>query len=739
MSQRERPAPRGHPASGYPAGPPSAPAGNGTPLAWDDLYDRLPPDQRARVIAGAAAGVVAADQVPPPPAAPPPHLLHRLLIGEGLDDLPAIPHSDSTNHLPADLDSPQRAAVSLALRTPDIALVQGRPGAGQDRVTAAAIAAAARRGERMLLIASTPAGVDRVLDLLADQTEVCALRCVGRDESSAQLSKAAAACTFTAHTHRLTEQTREHAQSRIAAAVETCRRRDAEAAVYDPLLDLAEQHHRLHVRRAELPALRDGIAAAVELILAEPTDADRDRAAALARCDAELMARQADTARARQAVVDLDKPLAALRPLATARSGGRWWTLTWWQARSAGDVTSQLADLEAKHRQAETYAATIEAEAEQIAKIRADLVAEHDRQRDARRQAELDRRRTELDDQAVAIDRELALVADKWQQAVRQLPANDPRPNEFSAEAATAVRDAWGRSRDIDRRDLDFARAWADGLEPLLEALPGRLLEAVNLVAGTPASLMADAHFGDGRRGLFDLLIVLDAHAFTDGDLMAAARRARRWVLIGEPAAPERNGTNGSARSRSQGRGGFTRLWQLLHCDPWGREGQRVVCRLRRVPPDRRGRLDREPVADRPDVELRIHTPPGGTPELAEVAFPVGTAIGRAVEYVFAELGELPCGLSAECRVLNSDSGAGLSTQHSALNTISIDLGDGVRVATADAPGGWDLLAVEFTPSAGWDRERAAAWVHRHVVQHGPARTVRLSGPSAHASRETRR
>jgi hypothetical protein len=697
------------------------------------------------VISGAVAGIVAADQVPPPPAAPLPHLLHRLLNGDGMDSLPTITNSDIFDNLSENLDPSQRAAVSLALRTPDIALVQGRPGSNQDQVAAATISAAVHRGERVLLVAATPANLDRVLDLLADETEVCPLRCVGRNESAAQMSAAAAACTFHAHTKRLTEQTREFAHSRIVTAVEIARRRDAEAAVYDHLLDLAEQHHRLQVRRAELPALQEGIAAAVDRALAEPTDAERERAAALARSAAELAARHADAVRAHQAVVDLDKPLATLRPLAAARAAGKWWTINWWRARSAGDVTARLAEVEAKHRQAQAYAATIDEEVARIAGVRADLAAEQDRQRTARRHFELDRRRTELDDQAVALDRELALVADKWQQAVQQIPGAGPRPEDFSPDSTRTVRDIWGRSRDADRRDLDFARAWADGLEPLLEALPGRLLEAVNLVAATPASLAADAHFGDGRRGPFDLLIVMEAHAFTDGDLLTTARRARRWVLIGEPAAIETRDTNKSRRQSGRYRpssesrasspaSGFTRLWQLLHCDPWGKEGQRVVCRLRPVPPDRRGRLEREPVADRPDVELRFHTPSGGTPELAEVAFPAGTAIARAIEFVFTELGELPASLSAECRFRSNES----STAH---GPVSVNLGEGVCVSTAIAPDGWDLLAVEFA-AADWDRERAVAWVRRHVVRHGPNRTVRLGHASvaiASTNGETRR
>jgi hypothetical protein len=697
MSQRERPASRGR----RPADRPTATAGPSTPVSWDELYDRLPPGARARLIAAASdTGVVAGDQVPTADSAR--HLLHGLLAGDGLDDLAPLVTAP-IDDLPDNLDPQQRAAVALALRTPDIALVQGLPGTGKSRITAEAVALAARRGERVLLVAPDAAALDRVLELLADRPEVCPLRCLDADESD--VPPAAARCTFAAHTHRLTEQARVHAQERIAAAVATCRRRDAEAAVYDHLLDLAEQHHRLQARSAECSVLS-----------AEPEPLSTEESALIT----ELAARRTDADRARTAVLEIEPTMAALRPLAAARAAGRWWTLAYWKATS--DATTRLADAEAKHGQATAYAAAIEQEAERIATAQADLVAE-----------QAARRRTELADETTAIEREVALVTDKWQQALRQLPAAGPRPKALNPDAATVVRDTWGRSRDVDRGELEFARAWADGLEPLLEALPGRLLEAINLVAATPTALAADAHFGAGRRGLFDVLIVEEAHTIADADLLAAARRARRWVLVGEPEAtngrqsePERQRGNftkplAGARARTA-IGSFPRLWNLLHYDLWAREGERLICRLRFVPAAARGKLDREPVADRPTIELRIHTPVGGEPELAEVAFPAGTTVVQAVEYVFQELGELAAAgepsweETAERRIARWRTGTATATAN---------LGDGVRALVIDA----GVIAVEFDRAAGWDRERSTAWVRRHAGRCGPGRAVRLETP----------
>jgi primosomal protein N' len=97
-----------------------------------------------------------------------------------------------------ELRSRHPEAVATALATPDLCLVQGLPGTGKSRVAAEVIARAARQGRRVLLLAPEPAALDRALELLADRPEVCAVRCLGRDEAEDALPPAAARCTFAA-------------------------------------------------------------------------------------------------------------------------------------------------------------------------------------------------------------------------------------------------------------------------------------------------------------------------------------------------------------------------------------------------------------------------------------------------------------------------------------------------------------------------------------------------------------
>src|SRR4029077_17391875 len=88
--------------------------------------------------------------------------------------------------------------------------------------------------------------------------------------------------------------------------------------------------------------------------------------------------------------------------------------------------------------------------------------------------------------------------------------------------------------------------------------------------------------------------------------------------------------------------GVFQRLSRHLHWDAWVRDGGRLVCRLRPVSASQRSSLACEPLADRPEVELRIQATADGVPQLAEVAFPPDIGLPAAKAFLFRELGEAP-------------------------------------------------------------------------------------------------
>src|SRR5262249_12832492 len=152
---------------------------------WDAVFDALPPALRQTLLGNVSKCPLRADELPP---APKPgteasrQLLSRLLAGQGLDELAPLPPDWHDSGSSPDLDPQQRAAVTAALRTPDLLLVQCQPATGTSRVATEVTAQGAARGERVLLVAASAAALDRTLELLAGRPGVYPLRLVGRDE-----------------------------------------------------------------------------------------------------------------------------------------------------------------------------------------------------------------------------------------------------------------------------------------------------------------------------------------------------------------------------------------------------------------------------------------------------------------------------------------------------------------------------------------------------------------------------
>lgn len=187
------------------------------------------------------------------------------------------------------------------------------------------------------------------------------------------------------------------------------------------------------------------------------------------------------------------------------------------------------------------------------------------------------------------------------------------------------------------RREAAEESARAAGLESSGAIVSDRLAQCADLVAGTPAALTGNHMLApEGRR--FDLLVVVESQEIGEANLLAAAARADRWVLLGQPAQPTGPQANGCHAPETP----FHALWQRLYVEPWGPENSRFLARLRHVPSCERGRLSVEPVADRPDIELRILEDRNQMPQLAEVAFPSGTTAEQARSYLIEQLGESP-------------------------------------------------------------------------------------------------
>lgn len=285
----------------------------------------------------------------------------------------------------------------------------------------------------------------------------------------------------------------------------------------------------------------------------------------------------------------------------------------------------------------------------------------------------------------------------------------------------------------VAEHDLLSARQRVDELAR--PDLVQRLLAELRIVVGIPGSLEADPVFLDSPS--FNLLVLDRCEELTEVDFLRLHGLASRWVLVGEvlelPPVPHsreriyRDGKPGQ-NGRSHGPTFVARLAHLLDREPWAREPDRLVCRLMHpVTVTGRQFLMREPLLDRPEIELRFAADGEGEPTVAEVAFPAGTTIADAKAFLFHQLGEVllhPCGPSSWELQTGSIVIRWPAAEIAACEPVWINLEPGVREKVVCSGSSAFTAAVEFDLSFGWDRERAQEWTAKH---HRPASASRVA------------
>jgi hypothetical protein len=710
----------------------------------------------------------------PGPAPGPLQLLLQLLNGQ-TQDLQALCASPVTLHDTA-LDASQREAVERAIGTPELCLIQGLPGTGKSRVAAEIVLQAAAQGERVLLLGSSPAAVDRILGMVAGHEVVCAVRCVGPDEKVNELSASMRTLTFAEKVSAIREHSVLRAQRGRDEAEQCCCRRQKEESVWPRLLELAAAWQQLEEQRAvvrmghaRVPDEVQAQAAAAES--AAPASSPSAFFAALAAWASTLAQTQARLAgdleltrvaqsKSRQTLASLLAQAEPLRPLAAAKQKGRWWTPRWWRATYQRDVVGRLAALDA---QIETIQADLKAKDEAIQRLSAERAAVDQTAAAERARlvgAEVEARQAEVRDQAEALDHQAGLLRNKWDNLCHDLAVPGERPPALAVTAVHAARELWQAQGEQDEERCRFARQWAAYLDEAAEEVATHLPGYTNVVAATTTALAGDPHFGDtaATSQVFDLLLLDEAEQVTESEVLKAARRARRWVLIGQPAidgerpllpkpGPTRNARPAAASGTAGLRTGcFQRLWETLHGDPtrlayaWVQDGERICCQLRPVTPEQRRWIESERVADLPEIELRILALPRVKPALAEVMFPPTMSIHEAKHYLYSELQEFP--VQAPGRRLTwidePERVVLRLARTPAVDARAVTLEPGVQEwvgrTPAEAAGArpvavWHTCRLEFDRQAGWDRSRAEAWVHDHLHIRDLGRTAVLEVP----------
>jgi hypothetical protein len=752
--------------------------------AWETIFLRASPARRAELLDLARRhGVLSAHQLPAltnGPAAPAQEegrqFLVRILAGHTDELAPVRP--DPLELWDAALDAAQREAVAGAVCTPDLFLLQGLPGTGKSRVVAEIVTQAAARGDRILLLAPTAAAIDRVLELVADRDVISPVRCLGPGEAPEALPPCSRPLTFAERVRHLGEYPLQGARRDLAAGEQRSSRLRLDGPVYDRLAEIAEEQERLEAeaealrqRRAQVPADVEREAVEAEsapavggrqpfavAIAAQASARNAVREAAASRLD-ELHGQMANR---RKELEGRASWLADVRPLAEARRRWAMWKVAWWRSLRYWKPNTNVSKTEAMQEETAAVLGALGEEAGRLTFQQEEAERAFQAERAKHLAAEVAHRRAELDDQETALRRAQELLRDKARNASRELARESPPPADLTPAAVRAARVAWGGQLEREGEQAAFTCRCVAALEEAAPGLAARLPDVVNLVAATTTGLPQDDHFGDAspHATAFDLLVLQDADQVTESEFLALARRARRWVLVGEAAAEMQAGSAKPAPRRTPGPqrpvalrpaslrpGFFQRLWQHLVVDPrrlpyaWVQDKDRLCCRLLDLAPEQRQWLQSEPVADSPDIELRILAPPDAGPVLAEVLFPPSMSIFQAKAFIFRELEQLPVrAVGPAFQWLDApEQVALLFTDTPSSAAVPIPLESGVREMVVSphpeangrgpAPATWSTCRIEFDKKAGWHKARAEAWARRYLGVRDPGRTARLDVP----------
>lgn len=679
-------------------------------------------------------------------------LLVQVLAGR-IDCLEALPEEAAPMVFrDASLDEIQREVVAGALRAPDLFFIQGVPGAGKSRVVTELVDQAGARGLRTLLVAARAAAVDRVLAGVAGRNNVLPLRLA---ETGQELPAAVRSLGFSEQAERLVFRPLARARKKQEQSAVCRRRLEGELSVLAEMRTLAarwsetetERQHLLTQRQMTREQIQQELSAAqshsgVPAPFAAAVADERQRhEAALEQLHKEQQDAEAHAQARRSDHHHWHTRVSRQTRIVNAKEQKRFYTWAWWRGLFQSRAKERLAEFQCRLEEASRELQAAEARSQDLLARQTRESQHHEQAVEHLLEAETAHRHTDIDQQLKRLTDLQESVRSSWTAARQRLDSATSMPE---MPAPEAVETAWepARARLIQAtEETDLAKKWRDSLEGLAHDLDRRLPECFNLVAGTFAGLTADKHFGNNRDqgGSFDIVIVEQADLAAEKELLAAADRAERCVLVGRPPVLQ-----GAAAGHASP---FHRLWNTLHCDPrrlpyqWRQDVQAITCQLTPITPEQRPYLECEHLADRPDVELRILALPHSRPFLAEVVFPTSTfTIDAAKAYLFRHLEELA--VSPETSGIHWRQRENRLVLQTALprparEEVHVAIADGVEevVHSTAAPGNgrdamtWLTGRLEFDLECGWTRCRAEEWLRERAGLRDFGRTGLLETP----------
>ncbi|MCE9561686.1 MAG: hypothetical protein K8U57_06485 [Planctomycetes bacterium] len=609
-----------------------------------------------------------------------------------------------------DLTVAEADAVCRAAACPDLFVIHAPDHVVRERVIAAISQLSATRSGRCLVLSPNPAAADRITERLAKIGETGVVRALADDENPARpspvVSKITSAAIGTARADRL----KRDAATAVAEA-------DARLTALEKLTELASKVAEFDAEIAELAVRRQVVESVVRAETDSPfatklTALKASHEAFAASITTEIETLSLTRKEKETALVGVQQQLdeataeTAKKPSFFSRLIGKGK-----QGPDPADLAKQIQSLEAEIATIKVRSA--EAQSKLTATATASAV-----EREQAILAEVASRQAEVDSHVASKTSErdrISTEAEVLGTTLGVVPlASELASTQYAATLAL-VR-AKEHAVEVDRTAAEIAR---------------QFLARMPVVVGTPGSLHVDPVFdrdpaNDGD-ALFSLLVLDQAEELGEQEFIQLAKLASRWVLIGDtaPADETKPHLNGSAPRHGPGRNGrpveppFTaKLAKLLDHEKWCVEGDRLVCRLLHASHEQRRGMTREPLLDRPEIELRFLLDSNGEPAVAEVAFPSAAGIGHAKSFLFHQLSESllrPHGALTWDHSPNAITACWLDAERGTADSTWIDLEPGVREKVVGVGLTAFTAAVSFDVAAEWDAERAAAWLSERL------------------------
>lgn len=685
-------------------------AGPGLALPWEHWLDRRPHlCDRSGLPAFEEYSVVSAAPAKSSPLAD--SLCNLLVHNAPLEVQPP------RNETVGDVD----AAVKLAIQTPDICLWSRGHGQDVSVQTAEVLRHAVRKGERVLLLATSPGPLERVLVKLTSDPTFLAIRFTapGEKASNGPLTRFGLDEQRIAVRARLlarAEDARQQAERRQVRFAQEADRWQILFTLVGDIASIDDRRRQMNSRLQQLPdevrRETEGLHGDERTIPSGPFAYDfamllRRHREAIDAADRVLFPLGDQRTALERTVADLVGEKSAVEKELAPYRAGRWWTLAYWHGRFASERRERLANLIQQEGEIQVRLQRVVTEMDAATMAKQAAIGQRECDVEAAIAVEVERRRGEIEQQASLVQQKRDQLAAEWDAAAA---AFADRPAALTIEAHEQAHQRWKQSNVADHVSESAAH---DAIAAFVKKMP----QLAPVIAGTTLALVRHAEFAAAVETPFDLVIVDDADRLAEADLLGALAKAPRALVIG--SAPSAAST-------------FGKLWKALHAPhpcsayQWTRGADGLRCRLRPIACSDERFVESERLADFPEIELRIYSPPQGTPRLDQVLFPATMSARDAKLFIYRELQEASVDRvdrpqqrrdDADCFAIAWECPESPTKE-------TIELEPGLRETICVGETQLNTCRLEFDKSAGWTAAKIDGWLRAHLPSLDARRTA---------------